>query len=72
MKIKFGIATFAASQMRSKTIVLQEPNYNAMNEVIEESKRIVVVGKRIIAGFFILSASVIVTKIILRKLSRIA
>ncbi len=67
MKFKFGVTTFAASQMRSETIVLPEPNYNSINEVIEESRRKVILGKKILAGFLFLSATMIATKIILRK-----
>lgn len=67
MKFKFGVTTFPVSEMRPEKIVLSEPNYISIHAAIDESKRKVLLGKKIMAGLLILSATILATKLVIRK-----
>ena len=70
MKSKFGVITFAASQIKSERIVLPEPNYRALENTVRESKRRLAMGQKILIGFFVVSAATFLTNLHFKKSRR--
>jgi hypothetical protein len=67
MKSKFGVITFAAAQIKSEGIVLREPNYHALENSLRESRRRIAMGRKIIAGFFVVSATTLLAKVCFKR-----
>lgn len=67
MRSKFGVITFAASQMRSEEIVLREPNFTGLENSLRESKKKITHGGKMIAGLIVATAAAIVAGLYIQK-----
>lgn len=71
MKSKFGVITFAASEMKPKEVVVREPNFSVIEAGLRESKKKIEMGRKLIAGFLATSVALLAAGLYIRKLKPI-